>query len=282
MPRGVPENEVLAAADRVLARGERPTVEKVRAELGRGSPARVGQLLDSWWDALAKRLAGETRLPDLPADVARAFRAVWESAIQEGRAQTEALLTERQQALADERTALHTERERFEATLSEAQVACQQSDHARELAEARSGELERLSRQQAAQIEDLQSQRDALQRRAGQLESELTALVDKHHLQEENAAEERRVQSERIRIFEDRAHAEIDRARQESKAVRQHSTELQRRLRSLEQALSAALKREATLQNKIAKLQQPTQKRPSVAGRRKAPRSRNSRAPAIN
>ena len=33
MAVGVPETEVFAAADRVLARGERPTVERVRAEL---------------------------------------------------------------------------------------------------------------------------------------------------------------------------------------------------------------------------------------------------------
>jgi len=49
MAVGVPEHEVFAAADAVLARGERPTVERVRMELGRGSPARVGGLLDQWW-----------------------------------------------------------------------------------------------------------------------------------------------------------------------------------------------------------------------------------------
>ena len=77
MAIGVPEIEVFQAADRVLARGERPTVERVRTELGRGSPARVGQLLEQWWDRLAKRLAGETRLPDLPAEVAAAFKTAW-------------------------------------------------------------------------------------------------------------------------------------------------------------------------------------------------------------
>ena len=46
MAAGVPETAVFAAADRVLARGERPTVERVRVELGRGSPARIGQLLE--------------------------------------------------------------------------------------------------------------------------------------------------------------------------------------------------------------------------------------------
>ncbi|MGF0238152.1 DNA-binding protein [Rhodococcus sp. IEGM1300] len=37
---------MFAAADAVLARGERPTVERVRLELGRGRPARVSSLLD--------------------------------------------------------------------------------------------------------------------------------------------------------------------------------------------------------------------------------------------
>ena len=69
MAVGVPENEVFAAADAVLARGERPTVERVRLELGRGSPARAGGLLDQLWRRLSERLSGETRLPALPSEV---------------------------------------------------------------------------------------------------------------------------------------------------------------------------------------------------------------------
>lgn len=40
MALGIPEDEVFAAANAVLARGERPTVERVRLEPGRGSCAR--------------------------------------------------------------------------------------------------------------------------------------------------------------------------------------------------------------------------------------------------
>lgn len=80
MAVGVPENEVFAAADAVLARGERPTVERVRLELGRGSPARVGGLLDIWWTRLAERLNGEIRLPTLPSEVSQAFVSVWQQA----------------------------------------------------------------------------------------------------------------------------------------------------------------------------------------------------------
>lgn len=46
MAVAMPEHDLFAAADAVLARGERPTIERVHLELGRGSPARVGGSLD--------------------------------------------------------------------------------------------------------------------------------------------------------------------------------------------------------------------------------------------
>ncbi len=45
MAVGGPENDVFAAADAVLARGERPTVERVRSELG------ARQSGAGWWAA---------------------------------------------------------------------------------------------------------------------------------------------------------------------------------------------------------------------------------------
>lgn len=108
MAVGVPENDVFAAADAVLARGERPTVERVRLQLGRGSPARVGGLLDQWWARLAERLNGETRLPALPGEVSQAFVMVWQQAINLAQGVAE-------QALAEQRHVLATERERVAA-----------------------------------------------------------------------------------------------------------------------------------------------------------------------
>jgi hypothetical protein len=43
---------------------------------GRGNPARLGSLLESWWERLAERLSGETRLPALPAEVSQVFLGV--------------------------------------------------------------------------------------------------------------------------------------------------------------------------------------------------------------
>ncbi|MBW0171062.1 MAG: DNA-binding protein [Hydrogenophaga sp.] len=44
VPRGVQVDEVWSAADAVLAQGERPTIERVRAHLGRGSPNTVAPM----------------------------------------------------------------------------------------------------------------------------------------------------------------------------------------------------------------------------------------------
>ena len=43
--RGVQEQDVWAAADAVLLQGERPTIERVRQHMGRGSPTTVGPML---------------------------------------------------------------------------------------------------------------------------------------------------------------------------------------------------------------------------------------------
>lgn len=57
MPRGITEQDVFEAADNLLARGECPTIERVRQTLGTGSPNTVNRLLDLWWASLSKRMS---------------------------------------------------------------------------------------------------------------------------------------------------------------------------------------------------------------------------------
>lgn len=66
MARGVQETEVFEAADALLGAGERPTVERVRLRLGRGSPNTIGPLLDAWWAQLAARVQHRLTLPAVP------------------------------------------------------------------------------------------------------------------------------------------------------------------------------------------------------------------------
>ncbi|WP_371918958.1 DNA-binding protein [Pseudomonas sp. B15(2017)] len=157
MAVGGPESDVFAAADAVLARGERPTVERVRLELGGGSPTCVGGLLVQSWVRLAERLSGETRLLTLPAEVSQAFVALWQQAIHLSHGVAE-------QALSEERQVLAAERERVAAVEGQArQVAALARQHAttaqaaQQVSETRLADLELLLEQRATQIQDLSS-----------------------------------------------------------------------------------------------------------------------------
>jgi hypothetical protein len=88
-PRGVSASDVERAADTLLRAGERPTIEKVRAKLGTGSPNTINPLLDAWWNKLSARLdAGPAALHRLPESVAHAAEALWMQALDEGRRRT--------------------------------------------------------------------------------------------------------------------------------------------------------------------------------------------------
>lgn len=274
MAVGVPENDVFAAADAVLARGERPTVERLRQELGRGSPARVGALLDQWWSRLADRLSGETRLPALPAQVAQAFVAVWQQAINLAQAAAEA-------GMAEQRQILDAERERVAAVENQAQIDSakfrQQANEAvgdRKLAETRLADLDLLLEQRREQIDDLQQQRDGLVverdealRQIQKLQQDLLAAHQKNE-------QDRSSQEAYVRGVEDRAHREVDRAREETKEVTRKNKEfgqqmevLQGRLDSKAEELSQAQQQAAAQKSRADTLeaQLQRQKKPSQA-----------------
>jgi len=84
--RGITASDVDRAADALLRAGERPTIEKVRRTIGRGSPNTINPLLDQWWSRLAGRLdAGPAALHRLPEPVAHAAEGLWLQALEEAR-----------------------------------------------------------------------------------------------------------------------------------------------------------------------------------------------------
>jgi hypothetical protein len=85
-PRGITQSDVSHAADSLLRSGERPTIEKVRARIGKGSPNTINPLLDGWWKTLSARLdSGPAALHRLPEPVAHVAEALWMQALEEGR-----------------------------------------------------------------------------------------------------------------------------------------------------------------------------------------------------
>lgn len=249
MAVGVPEADVFAAADRVLERGERPTVERVRVELGRGSPARVGQLLEAWWDVLAKRLAGENRLPALPTAASTAFTNLWRAAVEEARAVAHGEL----------------ERQRANVEISRAQFQADRVLWEQRIVEVgrEKDDADATSRQAVERLEDLQRLTTQLERRAAEvterhisLEEQLqTAERERRELQEHLAAcqaasqQERETAAQYLRSVEDRGHAEIDRARQETKILQ---SEIKQADSAHQSAMRKAQQRESDLRLRLA------------------------------
>ena len=66
MAKGITETDVHTAADEIVAAGERPTVERIRAHLGTGSPNTVTRWLDTWWKQLGERLQKQQAHRALP------------------------------------------------------------------------------------------------------------------------------------------------------------------------------------------------------------------------
>jgi hypothetical protein len=84
-PRGITQSDVSHAADTLLRFGMRPTIEKIRAKLGRGSPNTINPMLDAWWKTLSARLdAGPQALHRLPESIAHIAEALWMQALDEG------------------------------------------------------------------------------------------------------------------------------------------------------------------------------------------------------
>ncbi|WP_199100290.1 DNA-binding protein [Dyella sp. ASV21] len=217
MANGVPEHEVFKAADAVLARGERPTVERVRTELGRGSPARVGQLLEQWWEQLAMRLKGHALLPELPGEVAQAFAEAWRLALSHAGTTAEAALTEQQNTLFAAQTELTQERKLWEIALAAVQGELAEGASKLAQAELQLAERQGLLEQLAADVTDVRQQRDRLQGELQRRQSELEGLRAEHAAMQAH-----------IRTVEDRAHQQVDQARQELKALGQQQERARR------------------------------------------------------
>ena len=85
-PRGITQSDVSHAADSLLRLGERPTIDKVRERIGKGSPNTINPLLDAWWKTLSTRLdSGPAALHRLPETVAHIAEALWMQALEEAK-----------------------------------------------------------------------------------------------------------------------------------------------------------------------------------------------------
>ena len=176
MAGGITENDVWTASDALLLEGARPTIERVRQKIGRGSPNTVSPYLDTWFKNLGGRIAdpGTFSAQLAPPDpIVQAATHFWEMARVETRRDFDARLST---AMAEAMAQVKVEKNRavvaeiaaFDATSQAERLATQLREHADLLEQ---GKL--TAARTAAHLADAQRQIDDLSLRLSSAQTEL-------------------------------------------------------------------------------------------------------------
>ncbi|TLY49663.1 MAG: hypothetical protein E6K53_12940 [Gammaproteobacteria bacterium] len=255
MARGITQDRVNQAADALLQRGQRPTIDKVRAELGTGSPNTLIRLLEIWWAGLAERLAAQARadLPGVPEPVQGAMMTLWSAAILAAREEASTRLTAAKDAVEQEKQSLAAERLRWGADLDTARNDAMAANDACVVAEQRLADHQHLANQLRGELHDVIAQRDKAQERSDRMEREMIQLSTRLEKQSHVIAEERQSMTTYARLIEDRAHAEVDRAREEAKSARVRLQQLERDATAAGRDADKRIRAAETTANSLAK-----------------------------
>ena len=167
--RGITVRDVELAADALLREGERPTIEKIRGKIGRGSPNTIYPLLDAWWKRLASRLdAGPAALHRLPESVAQVAEALWMQALDDGRRRAEQEINRQVRDTARSKEDLNLRSHVLSLREGELESRLKDRERTQAAIEVQLQELTRLLRKE-------QATRDAQSRRIATLEDQLLA-----------------------------------------------------------------------------------------------------------
>lgn len=195
--RGVQLEDVLGAADALVDAGLKPTIERVRQKLGRGSPNTVSPMLDVWFSTLGQRLKGVRSVADeearkLPLEVVQIAQQFGDLATHNARQaqiqQTEATRREPElQQAALEARELHLQQREaaFEETRQRLNAALASSQQEREALGRQLTDQAALAQEQAA---DASRHRRVLEPEVARLDGAIAQLqTDKDQLRSQHA-----------------------------------------------------------------------------------------------
>lgn len=242
MARGITQDQVDQAADAILSDGENPTVEKLRAALGTGSPNTITRMLDSWRSQLGTRLRQLSALPDVPDAVGQVMIELWRLAAEQAEHVVDGRFAKERSELEAAHAQVDRERATWETRLQSAEIQVAQAHIARELAEHACNNLDGQLQDSHALRADLVQQRDRIQGQYDQQSVQIESL--RAQLEELQAALqlERNRQEAHIRAVEDRSHQEIDRTRQDAKQWQQRHEAAERAHRDAAAVMQSQLK----------------------------------------
>lgn len=227
--RSVQKEDVWQAADALLLEGKRPTIERVRQKIGRGSPNTVSPMLEAWFATLGPRLGaggGGNALADnpdgatangLPPALVQALQQVWEQVQAQATQAADGLLEPvredlqaQQQALEDAQQALEQERSLMAQQRATTEQALAVAHAQIKMQSGRLADLEQAGRQKdqfaATQQQRLQA-----------LEQELFANRKARDEADMAHAEQLRDLQHSAQLQQHRALQDLDRARQDTK-----------------------------------------------------------------
>lgn len=247
--RGVQQTDVWAAADQLVGEGLRPTIERVRLKMGRGSPNTVSPLLDGWFATLGARLgvgrAEQSAASDLPAAVSQLAGEVWEAARLEARTEANQRSASAQRLLDAERASIE-QREHDLAQLQKNLLERQNSmDELLQMARAQVVDLSLRLAQSNQMLDRRETDMAALQLKLTHLEAQRAADQRSTQEQLQHHAQERRKLEEHASLTERRLMTELDRERQEVKRLKSTLEKSEIRLDALVAQLQSDLQAQA-------------------------------------
>jgi chromosome segregation ATPase len=247
MSRGITENDVWQAADALLLEGARPTIERVRQKIGRGSPNTVSPHLDTWFKHLGGRIKDPGAFaapPEVPDPVMQVAKHLWEVAQADARRDLDQRL---QVAMAAAVSNVEAEKERaaiaeasaFEAAARATRLQADLAELSAALEHQRIGEATLK-----AQLEDARQQAAQVASQAGALKQELVSARAEGQRQIDSVAE-------RAASVARRAGLEIDAARQGQARAEKRADGLERKLEAARAELQAATGKVAELSARL-------------------------------
>lgn len=260
-PRGIQEADVWTAADALLAEGHKPTIEKVRLHMGRGSPNTVAPMLDAWFSTLGARLGLNQQTQDLrnsvPTDVLEAAQGLWSAALQHAQQAADQALADREAELQQSLAQLQAQEVRLAQREEGLQQQKEAMDAALKLAHAQREDLSRRLDEMQQQLQERHALVERLRQENADQRKHQEALREQHAQELQVASQERQRLAEQFAGNERRMLADLDRSRQEVEKSKKTQHEAERKAASRYEELQARYLRseEELLSARTANLQ---------------------------
>lgn len=229
--RPINQDDVWEAADALLLEGARPTIERVRQKIGRGSPNTVSPYLDTWFCSLGARIKDPlafSRPPAAPDPVQQLAQHLWETSLATARQEVEERQRDESRALEEARAALELERSALKEERRHIEAHLQARDEAMALARAQAEDARQRLAALDTRLHDQVRELAAVREREAEALRELAQLRRQLEAERCQHEEQRTTLEERAAARERHWTLEVERAREALKSAEQQAT---RRLR---------------------------------------------------